>query len=363
MRSYRASSTRSFPPTRTRPSREGWGPWGDAPRSPILFTVSDDQTLARFQREYQSYHSISDERSGQQLRLLRQLADHAGQPLTDCGASEVQAFMGHLNSQDYHPNTLQKKLKMLKPFYGWAFDVGLIDGTTLMGVQRVRAPRDAVKTAPRPYTRKDLDRFRTELADRWPLVPERFWVRWRNGTSRYKRVAPEVMRVQIEAITNLALHCGLRRQEIFNGSLDDFHYDNEYIVVRYAKDWRRGKFREVPQTEASRQSMHRWIELRSELKPSHDAVWLSGAYESTALNAMSWKRFGSLLGTVGDWELHRFRHTAATEWLRAGVSIELVSRFLGHATVQQTLAYAELLREDIHKAVAKAEPAFTEAVL
>jgi site-specific recombinase XerD len=60
------------------------------------------------------------------------------------------------------------------------------------------------------------------------------------------------------------------------------------------------------------------------------------------------------------WRWHRFRHTAATEWLRAGVPLERVRYFMGHASIEQTLAYAEILKEDIAESFSKAQPGFSE---
>ena len=76
----------------------------------------------------------------------------------------------------------------------------------------------------------------------------------------------------------------------------------------------------------------------------------------------AFERFAELLTTIGDWQLHRFRHTSATMWLRAGVKLELVSRYLGHARIQQTLAYAELIRDDIQVAVERNESRFARLI-
>jgi site-specific recombinase XerD len=55
--------------------------------------------------------------------------------------------------------------------------------------------------------------------------------------------------------------------------------------------------------------------------------------------------------------LHRFRHTYATEMLRAGASITAVKEFLGHKNIEMTLNYTEVnnmdLQREYHKARAK----------
>ncbi len=40
---------------------------------------------------------------------------------------------------------------------------------------------------------------------------------------------------------------------------------------------------------------------------------------------------------------HTLRHSAARHWLASGVPINVVSRWLGHASLQTTLIYLEIL--------------------
>ncbi len=56
-----------------------------------------------------------------------------------------------------------------------------------------------------------------------------------------------------------------------------------------------------------------------------------------------------------DFDPHWFRHSAATRWLRDGVSIEVVSKLLGHSSVTTTSAtYGHLTAEDARAALEKA---------
>lgn len=52
---------------------------------------------------------------------------------------------------------------------------------------------------------------------------------------------------------------------------------------------------------------------------------------------------------------HLARHTFATYMLRHGVKLENVSRMLGHTNIRQTLRYAKVLAEDVHKDFEKIE--------
>lgn len=328
---------------------------------------------SRFQFEYEDYHGTSHGRQVDRRVVLQQLADHAGCDLDDCDATNVKQYLASLLDEGQHVNTVAKKLSMIVPYFAWGWEAGFIDADRLLAIRALKPPRGSTKQGkPRPYSRKELDRFREALDERWPKVDPKWWARWRRGTSRFRRIQPEAMRIQIEAIVALALHCGLRRDEIRTLAIDDFHYDNAYVVVRQRGERENGKdhHREVPHTRGSREAVRAWLELRAELDPKHDDPWLCLAHEAIATAPMRDERFRGLLTTIprgptedmSHWRYHRFRHTAGTEWLRATKRIEIVQRMLGHSNIQQTLGYASIVRDDLHEALGKAEGAFDAAV-
>jgi site-specific recombinase XerD len=48
---------------------------------------------------------------------------------------------------------------------------------------------------------------------------------------------------------------------------------------------------------------------------------------------------------------HKWRHTYATELVRAGVDIHIVQRLLGHASIASTVGYTHLSLDDLHGTV------------
>jgi integrase/recombinase XerD len=48
---------------------------------------------------------------------------------------------------------------------------------------------------------------------------------------------------------------------------------------------------------------------------------------------------------------HMLRHTAATNWVRAGTDIDVVQRLLGHSSVASTAVYLHARDEDKRRAV------------
>lgn len=333
--------------------------------------------IDRFAAEYHTFHAISTVRAREQIKLLREFEAFAGHPITQTSDADLRAFLADLVGRGYHPNTVRKKGNMIRPFFGWAFDARLVSGDDYMRVTRVRNPRGATgESKPKPYDRKEIAQFWSDLDASWPLYA-RMVSRWERGIrTRWWWIHLHAMHVQIEAIAMLALHAGMRRDEIFNAALDDIHYDNAYVVIRHgAKKNAQGevKPREVPMTAQLALALERWFELRAKILRSsrggkHDSPWLSLTHTGPKGKAhykrpISHKRFSALLGTVGSgYELHRLRHTCATEWLRAGVPLEQVQKLMGHSRLQQTLAYAELVKTDLEKAMGKAAEQFQTAV-
>lgn len=330
--------------------------------------MATDDLLDRFKREYELYHGLSADRIQRQQKCLREFADHAGRPLIECDGEQFGAWLSSLVESGLHVNTVRGRGNMIRPFFTWAYEKGLVTGDQLMSIRAVKNPRGSTsRSLPKPYSAKELAAWRTDLNERWPLLDDFKLRYYRDGRSGIRRVAPHSMHLQIEAIVGLALYCGLRRSEIFNLTIDDMHPDNAYVVVRQRGERATGKdrFREVPHTRQSREKLTAWLDWRELLNPGHEQPWISLATnqpEGVWKHPLRFERFKELLTTVGPYRLHRFRHTCATHWLRAGMSLEQVSRLLGHSSVQQTLGYAEIVRDDLQRTVEKLEDTFEQQI-
>lgn len=332
-----------------------------------------EATVASFEQGYQHLRGISESRAAQQRRMLKRFASFCGKPLAQCDGNDFERWLGSMiEDGDLHPNTMRKNANMVRAYFTWAHRAGIVSGDVLMAVRETPSPKGSSShTLPRPYKAKELAQFRKDLDARYPLLDDFKLGYWTRGASKYKRVANHAHRLQIEAIVGLALYTGLRRREIFDATVDDMHPDNEYIVVKNGKG---GKPREVPHSKRSREVVATWLDWREKLLstapdeklpfPLADSeAWLSLAPNQEEwgwLRPMRWKRFEEYMTTVGSYGLHRFRHTCATNWLRAGMKIHILQRYLGHASIQQTLAYAEIVGDDLVREVEKHEDKFDD---
>jgi site-specific recombinase XerD len=318
----------------------------------------------RFMAQHFDVNQISPGRQREVRRIMAKLERWLPGDLCDADVNTLAEWQTALIREGISPSSVRTYINAVKPFYKWAGREGLVDGSTVLAINALHPPRGAeVNAKPRPYSRAEVRQFWSAIAARYPLCRDaKHLARVQKGTSRYtERAYHHGMRLQIDAIVSLALFMGLRRREIFTLSLDALHPDNAYVVVEGKRDDHRPKIREVPYNEDARQAVIEWFRWRRWLDPDHDQVWLSLAY-NTRERPMTFTRFGGLLLTVGEWEYHRLRHTCATERLRAGMPIEKLQRFLGHATIQQTLLYTSIETSDIIAAAEATDEAMMKAL-
>jgi site-specific recombinase XerD len=324
--------------------------------------------IEQFAARHFVLNNISEIRQRRHVRVLRDYeAWLAPTPLLQATPDQVRSWMTEQVGKGYHVNTIRFWLMMLRPFWRWAWEAGHLDADTWLRLKDVPPPRGASgHSEPNPYTRAEIKNLWRSIADKYPLADAKRLDRWARRYQikqppPYKRVAPHGRRMQLEAIVSLALFCGLRRGEIWQLSLDDLHPDNAYLVVRTKRSDHRDKVRKVPYTEPAREAVTRWLSFRKTLFIKHHrSPWLS-LHPHRPREPMHPTHFNGLLRKFG-FEYHRLRHTCATERLRAGMPIELLQRFLGHASLTQTLAYAKIVERDIDKQVEQHDDEFMKAV-
>ena len=174
-------------------------------------------------------------------------------------------------------------------------------------------------------------------------------MRWKNGVTPYARIRKHAIRFQLDAVISLALHCGSSRREILALHLDDMHYDNAYIVV-WGGERLNSPYREVPFTDGARGAVEAWLDFRASMGVDHEplAQPLGGEDGPRADQARRLRQAALQLRRAGV-ELPRLRHTCGIAWLRAGMTLWEVQRFLGHATLKDTLPYGEAMKVDLER--------------
>jgi Site-specific recombinase XerD len=327
-----------------------------------------DEMFDRFEREYLDVHSISADRRIAQRKVLGMLQEQMGRPVSDIASEDLATYLGSRIKRGLHPNTVLKEMTMIRSFCTWAHGAGLIDDGRMMRLKAIAPPRGSGLYKPKPYKPIEIRTLYEELEAKYPLLPLRGkgsykLGRYYQGRSRFDRIWRHARRLQYEAMISLALEEGLRRIEIFRSNIAEIHPDNIAVVVRGAKG-RPGqdRTREVPFTAHSRQRLEDWLDFRETLGPPHERPWLRLDPRSEGpldpLNEIQMKEFFTHFD--GPWKWHRLRHTFATERLRAGMPIEKLRVMLGHANIEHTLIYSEIVSSDVQADAERTEAAFAE---
>lgn len=324
--------------------------------------MDESHYIAAFGAEYFKLNGLTARRGTQVTRSLNALNRWLGdKPIQDANDNDLRGWQVSLLEAEFHVNTVRFGLAAVKPFYRWLWQQRVIDAEQFQRISGVKPPRGSGQYKPRPYSRNELAAFWVALDDRWPyLTPKReqyVLSRVFKGTSGPRTLRRHAVRCQLDVIIELALVCGLRSVEIFRLTVDDLHPDNSYIVALGKRVDMNPKPREVPYPESTRQAVARWFQVRRALGATCRSPWLMVRH-GCCTDPLSFDALGRILRSFGPWELHRLRHTCATERLRAGMEIQNLQRFLGHASITQTLMYAELVADDVHAAAQRTDDRF-----
>ena len=167
----------------------------------------------------------------------------------------------------------------------------------------------------------------------------------------YKACSNDILGIRDRAILSVYYGCGLRRSEGANLDLKDVLLKEKLLFVRSGKGC---KERYVPMTGAVKEDMENYIYVAREKIPGFknvktDALFLSmqagrlcgnaliGRIHKLAVNANLQKETG----------LHTLRHSIATHLLQSGMTLEEVSRFLGHSSLESTQIYTHISNAEL----------------
>lgn len=154
-----------------------------------------------------------------------------------------------------------------------------------------------------------------------------------------------------KALLTVLYGCGLRRNECYHLDVSDVNFDRQVLHVRKGKNY---KERFVPFNKVSSEILQTYVyDYRPIFNKSNElnALFVSAkgfrmGYLNTSL------RLKTLIDRTGledlkekNVTLHTLRHSIATHLLDAGMSLEKISRFLGHSSLESTQIYTHLLQQ------------------
>lgn len=243
-------------------------------------------------------------------------------------ALDYSRFIAGLRKAGYADATIRHAHITLIVFFNWCADSPDVD-LDISPLARAKKPKQK-KPLPKVAKLEDVHRL-------IGTIDTRDWVGVRD-----------------KAILQLMLDSGLRVGEVSKLDINDIDIVKGLLHVRAPKN---GTDRLIPLSAAAKLAVTGAMFTRPETKADPEALFLgadsdhigafaNGRFTSWGIRQML-KRRCNRTG-IQYFNPHSIRHLAATEMLNRGIRAEVVSRILGHASVDFTLkTYAKLQTETI----------------
>jgi site-specific recombinase XerD len=168
----------------------------------------------------------------------------------------------------------------------------------------------------------------------------RFWSSFRNSRDL--------------AIVGLMLLQGLRSQEVLNLNCDDLLLSEAQIRVR----GKAHKTRFLPLAPEAAQLLDHYVRLQRPHTSTHALfVSLKGPARGarmTPAGLRSLFRYHRRTTGVPIANPHRFRHTFASDMVRAGISLPALMQLMGHAHIHTTMIYVQVSPVEVYQQYARA---------
>ncbi len=158
------------------------------------------------------------------------------------------------------------------------------------------------------------------------------------------------------ALMVLMFSTGLRASEVVGLCVEDIDADKGLVVVRRGKG---GKFRVVPLGRAAEKALYKYLDHAGRRCCGVDQgrLFLTDDGKPLDVNAL-WKTLHKRGRKAGiHTHPHKFRHSAAIQYLRSGGRVEVLRTMLGHSTLGMTLHYARIAGVDLATAHETCDPA------
>lgn len=280
-------------------------------------TLVDHDSVARFV-ELLKLRSLAASTQSEYLRYVRKLAARVKRDPAELDEAQVRAHLLHLKeAHAYSPSSMRTAVAAMRAYYG------LHLGREWKLFDLVRSPDR--QTLPQVLTRAEVARLFGVIRE------ERFLV-----------------------VLRFIYACGLRIGEAVNVEVGDLR-GGERVHVRQAKG---NKDRYVPLPPAMAAELRAWWKTHRHPRwvfPGVGRGWRDGADgTSPAKLAQAAEPMGvgsiqhcvrlavAEAGLPTGTCVHTLRHSYATHLLEEGVSIRLISAYLGHASIETTAIYTHL---------------------
>ena len=154
----------------------------------------------------------------------------------------------------------------------------------------------------------------------------------------------------------LFFETGSRVEEAREIRYCDVDFDSNKIKVKISKQRNKNTYRVLPISDTLKAAM---LQHKMENNLENDDYILSKKHSSTPIIRQAFDKkmkYDCELLRIekSKAHMHTWRHTRAIQLLESGVDIIKVQKFLGHASIQNTLIYLKYSNKDFEKAIINA---------
>lgn len=255
--------------------------------------------------------------------ILNQLSKKSEKPLLGLTGDDILVYLAIRQTQDQCTNTtLNNERRVMSSFYSWAMSSDLMTKNPMNKVGAIKIEKKK-KTA---LTEAELEQIRNECV-------------YKNGKNKGK------INYRYLALIEVLLSTGCRAFEVANIKIEDIKGDEIKILGKGNKE------RIVYLNARARSAIDNYLNYEHLKHTPYLFYGVNGHGEvSDRLNKESIndivKKLGKRAG-IPHVHAHKFRRTAATLALRRGMPIELVSKMLGHESIDTTQIYLDINQEEL----------------
>jgi len=264
--------------------------------------------------------------------------------------SYVENFFFYLKSleietlQAIHPETISRYYKYLQTRTNKRQSGSLSNNYITSNINAIKRFSRYLQQTEKPFFEVSIKTNPDKETSKTILTPKEI-------KTLYKACENSVLGIRDRAILSVYYGCGLRRSEGVNLDLKDVLLKEKLVFVRTGKGY---KDRYVPLSEAVKDDLENYIyqsrkHIQSFKPIKSEAFFLSMQVKRMCGNALI-ERVHKLAATAGiqkETGLHTLRHSIASHLLQSGMTLEEVSQFLGHSSLESTQIYTHIANAEL----------------
>jgi integrase/recombinase XerD len=174
------------------------------------------------------------------------------------------------------------------------------------------------------------------------------------GAADARKLYAAVRGITEQTVLLTYMRTGLRKMELADLKLSDVDLETNTLMV-YGKKTR--SHRQVPMSGDLARQLSLYLAQRPQV--SCPALFITEKQKVKLYPQLLQRWWSRWLGDAGlsskQYCIHSLRHTAATNWLRAGLNIRQVAELMGHADINTTMRYLHIVPEELRQRVHEIE--------